>query len=492
MLSKQQKIQGGQSSCNVIERSNGKVYFVKCFLSKSDYLNEKTIYQNLNEICNNTKLSILKMIDFDDYNCSLLFPFVKFELARICAQQRVKEDQTKVRGMKSILALYHFTQVANEIKKLHDLNYCHCDIKIHNVLVEQQQDCLKDVLIDFGHCQRIQKNEKSVTPCGTEAYNPLELNQGIAEQNIKPYSPYLLDLYQLGMLLLTLIVYFPIPKLGKKFIISKKKKKFLELITRKYQETYQSNIEIIPEIYDLIWDLLTGEIKESALILDHKVYDLEKVKPMMKTFFQMENKKDNQFEEEVEEISFNHIYLLQKEGGTRSSGSVNIDNELQELLKSNCTEYAKFIEQMKQFCDKKPRKIKENNLQARSLLFEMNTASMLQYLLFYLGKNNPEVFDQDIFVQTKDEEQNQILDVSLIYVSKEIICEDTTDDDDEDLENVQVEEIKNTIQLQIEIVQLEDQNQSQTKSIIFRHIKGEPIYYNNLIQDIEMDLKQYI
>ncbi|KAL4456098.1 hypothetical protein ABPG74_014059 [Tetrahymena malaccensis] len=486
MLSKPLQIQGGQSVCQKVTSENGKELFVKQFLSQADYQQEKQVYLALNELTSNVKLSVLKMIQFDDYSCSIIFPFIKFELSRICSQ--VKKNGA--RGMKWIFALYHFTQVVWDIRKLHGLNLCHCDIKVNNILVDQLPNGLKDILIDFGHSIRIKQNELSDRVCGTEQYNPHELNEGIVKNKITPYSPYLLDLYQLGMLLLTLIVFIPISKAGKKLISLKKREKFLTLIQKQYLQTYGISLEMPSEVYDLIWSLLTGQINQVDLILDHKVYDLKEVQEMLKTLPCCEKSKANYFEQEEEEINFEHIYLQLKEGQMRSSGHINIDKEYTELLQSHCKYYDQFLNNNKLFCDKTPRKIKESELQANSLIFEIKTEQVMQHLLYCVGRNNPDIFDQDIFMET----DGQILNFTLNYVTQEVIIDDSTDDDDDDDDDdeTKVQSIDNEIQLQIEIVMLENQTQPTSKSIIFKYIKGKDIYYYNIIADIENELKNLI
>ncbi|EAR96499.2 kinase domain protein (macronuclear) [Tetrahymena thermophila SB210] len=480
----QQIAQGGQSVCYRVKTQKGNIYLLKEFLTKTEYNHEKKIYQHLNEITKEIDLSILKMIDHDDHKCQIVFPFINFQLALICS--KVKENNA--RGMKWILALYHFTQVVNTIKKLHSLNLCHCDIKVDNILVEQQSNGLKDILIDFGHCQSKKQNEKSEAVCGTLTYNPLELNEGIAKQQIKEYSPYMLDLFQLGMLLLTLIVYFPISEQNKKLISLKKKNKFLECITLKYKKTYNTNLQMKSEVYDLIWDLLTGKIEDAASILDHEVYDLQEVKKMFTCLPQTGNTKASQMEEEEEYFNFNNITFTKKDDGNRSEGTVSIEKEFQKMLQES-TKYEELKEQIIQFCDKNPRQIKESELQKRSFLLEMNTSQILQLLLYCFHKNNSDVFDQNIFEET----QNLTLKATLQYTSKDVITEDSTDDDDDDdLKEPKIEEIKNDIELQVEIVMIEELKQTETKSIIFTPIKGESIYYNNLIEDILGELEKLI
>ncbi|EAR96497.2 kinase domain protein (macronuclear) [Tetrahymena thermophila SB210] len=380
--------------------------------------------------------------------------------------------------MKWIRALYHFTQVANSIKQLHILNLCHCNIKIDNILVEQYSNGFKDILIGFGYCQKIKQNELS------QAYNSFELNEGFAQSQVKPYNPYKLDLYQLGMLLLTLITCLKIPNKIKNVISSNKKNIFLRIILSQYREQYNTELLMQSEVFDLIWDLLTGQIEDVAQIFHHQVYNLQEVKNMLKDLPQTGNKKVFQIEEE-----FNNIFIRKNEDGNRNDNTISINKEFNNMLKSNCTRYDELIQEIKFFCDKNPRQIKERELKTRSFLFEMKTSQILQHLLYCFGKNNSEVFDQNIFGQTQD----LTLKVTLKYISKDVIIEEGTDDDNEEyLQELEIEEIQNNIEFQIEIVMIEELKQSEIKSIIFTPIKGESIYYNNLIEDLSRDLQKII
>ncbi|EAR84604.1 kinase domain protein (macronuclear) [Tetrahymena thermophila SB210] len=477
-------IHSGQSADCKVGTLNNKVYFFKEFFSKKDYNHQKTIYQHLNEITNEVDLSILKMIKYDDHKCQIVFPYIIFSLTQICS--KVKSNNT--RGMRWIFALYHFTQVASSIRKLHSLNLCHCDIKVDHILIEQQSNGLKDILIDFKHCQKIKQNQLSQTVCGTLSYNPLELNDGIAKSQVKPYSPYKLDLYQLGMLLLTLIVYFRISENMKNLISLKKKNKFLEGITLLYKANYNTNLEIKPEVYDLIWGLLTGEIEDAAQIFNHQVYNLQEVQNMLKNLSLTGNTKVFQIEDEEEEFIYHNIVIKKKEDENRSDSTISFDKKFNEMLQSNCTRYDELIQEIKLFCDKNPRQIKESELQKGSLLFEMSTCQILQHLLCCFGNNNPEVFDQNIFGETQD----LTFQVTLKYTSPEFTEYSTDDDSDEYLQNTGIEEIQNYIEIQIEIVMIEELKQSETKSIIFTPIKGEFMYYSNLIEDISRYLKTNI
>jgi MAP/microtubule affinity-regulating kinase len=74
---------------------------------------------------------------------------------------KVPEEQAKI----------IFKQIANGIKALHDKGYCHRDLKVTNMLIDQAT--LKIKVIDFGFA--CENQDKLRMYCGTKSYMPPEL-----------------------------------------------------------------------------------------------------------------------------------------------------------------------------------------------------------------------------------------------------------------------------------------------------------------------------
>jgi len=89
-----------------------------------------------------------------------------------------------------------FSQLVNTLDYLHQLGICHRDLKMENVMIDRSG---KLFLIDFDLCSFCSPNELCKTYCGTPAYAPAEI---VAKS---PYSPFLADVYSLGVLLYSML-----------------------------------------------------------------------------------------------------------------------------------------------------------------------------------------------------------------------------------------------------------------------------------------------
>ncbi|KAL4482225.1 hypothetical protein ABPG72_018006 [Tetrahymena utriculariae] len=486
MDSNQYMIEGGQSYGQFItDEKTQKQLFIKIFKNKYEYEHEKKIYQNLNQIQEQEDLKILRMLYFDDNNFKIVLPFIRRQLVAYRFQGSGEQ-----KGMKQMIALYHFTQVAQIVKKLHGQKYCHCDIKPSNIVFEiiEEKKLLIDYLIDFGHCQQINQNELSTLACGTEQFNPYELKLNKLNK-FKEYSPYALDLYQLGMLLLNLIFFYPISDKNKLLIQEKKKDQFLIVITNKYQNNHEGKfkLNLIPEIYNLIWDLLTGEIKHAHEIFEHNVFQLPEVTKILKCLESIENL-NKTLNEEYLTLDYMQIIKTKEQNGNRGNSILNFEKGLEELILQNCDKYQQFQQQYKNFCIRKPRKVKDSYLYSNSLFFQMQAPQIVENLLYILGKDDESIFSQDIFL----ENEKMILQISTKYRFKEVIYEEN---ENNQTQNYKTRDEVKDVTMQIEIVAVEEQYNQDLKSILFTNLndkkeqEDESIYFFNLTQQIQQKLK---
>ena len=89
-------------------------------------------------------------------------------------------------------ALKYFQQLINALFYLHSQNIAHRDIKIDNILLDQNKN-LK--LIDFGLSTKYQENKLLDQPCGTIVYSAPEVLEG------KLYHGMLADVWSCGIVL---------------------------------------------------------------------------------------------------------------------------------------------------------------------------------------------------------------------------------------------------------------------------------------------------
>ncbi|CAD8095024.1 unnamed protein product [Paramecium sonneborni] len=102
----------------------------------------------------------------------------------------IKSKPNRILPEKECLNLFY--QIAIAIKYLHDLNICHRDIKLDNVLM-MKTNVVK--LIDFGFAICMPQNQKTNVFCGTPHYMSPEIIAKI------PHHPSSSDIWSLGILL---------------------------------------------------------------------------------------------------------------------------------------------------------------------------------------------------------------------------------------------------------------------------------------------------
>ncbi|EAR96496.2 kinase domain protein (macronuclear) [Tetrahymena thermophila SB210] len=476
------KFEGGQSTGLIYtDQKTKQVYFKKIFDEEIDYVREKAFYKEiLIKIDPKDRSSFLELLHFNDNNKELIFPFINSKLVDKC---------TKQKGIKSrYLALKLFHLVVEKIKILHSKNICHCDIKVHNILLVNVQDKenYKVIIIDFGQYQEL--NRKSTMNCGTTEFNPPKLIEDADRlkkfgKQIEEYSPQELDVYQLGMLLFRMLTQLYLSISLKKVAQNKMKKDFFkEQIKKLYKSEYKTELILDDDIFDLVFQILSREITEINQIQQHQIYQQYlqgKIKP---------DEEDLQFEDMVK--------FKEDQNSSRSKGE-SIQNEIKQAHKKYCDlmreseNFDQFNEWQGAFFKLQPRKIDRKKLYGGSLLTEMSTEDLLNVLLSILAENNNQIFSQNIFRKGKD---SLTLEVELNYQTVEIdrkYYSEQLQEDEEDLDELIESNRIEKIKMQIEVVSVIEQGKPEMRSLIFQSRDGEKIYYDNLIQEIQEKIYKF-
>lgn len=113
-------------------------------------------------------------------------------------------DFVKKQKLDERVARYYFSQVLDAVEHLHQNGYCHRDIKIENILLDENYDL---VLTDFGHSvkhrdtkgERVFIEQSSIT---TPGICPPEFHKGHGYRGIP------MDIFALGKLLLIFVTGF--------------------------------------------------------------------------------------------------------------------------------------------------------------------------------------------------------------------------------------------------------------------------------------------
>lgn len=102
------------------------------------------------------------------------------------------------------IARYLFGQLLDAIEHLHSNDYCHLDIKLENILLD---DDFSLKLTDFGFATKIDPSKPLTKSFGTPSCNPPEM--WLIGFELKGYDGAKADIFQLGALLYILIVGVP-------------------------------------------------------------------------------------------------------------------------------------------------------------------------------------------------------------------------------------------------------------------------------------------
>ncbi len=106
-------------------------------------------------------------------------------------------------GFPENIARYYFHQLVQGLSHIHKENYCHLDLKLENILLD---DNFSIKIIDFGFSQFQKKNSKQLITkyCGTPQHYSPEIYYE------KPYEGHKADIFSLGVCLFKMVTNQPI------------------------------------------------------------------------------------------------------------------------------------------------------------------------------------------------------------------------------------------------------------------------------------------
>ena len=99
----------------------------------------------------------------------------------------IEKEERKMEILRLMLILL------NELKKLHDANFLHRDIKLHNIMFYQRDGLFYYVFIDFGSSFDLSGNKEKINTYSPE-YSPPEQNEENGEK-----EGFHTDIYSLGV-----------------------------------------------------------------------------------------------------------------------------------------------------------------------------------------------------------------------------------------------------------------------------------------------------
>jgi len=121
----------------------------------------------------------------------------KFEQIMYCIIELAKKGTIKTFIRRSgcleeNICRFYAIQIANAVAYLHSKDYAHMDVKVDNILLEENFNCK---LADMGTCVKTQ-NGMTTRRCGTKQYMAPEMLEGHKETS---YSAFKSDAYSLGV-----------------------------------------------------------------------------------------------------------------------------------------------------------------------------------------------------------------------------------------------------------------------------------------------------
>jgi serine/threonine protein kinase len=138
--------------------------------------------------------NIIKILGFSLDNTIIVLPYIKHgDLFDYIIDNTSGPDTIK----------QIFTDIVSTVDYLHDLDICHRDLKLENILVEiKENSFIKIILCDFGMARDITSEKKTIKKQGTDTYMAPELYFG---ENLCNIDLKKVDVWALGIILYILL-----------------------------------------------------------------------------------------------------------------------------------------------------------------------------------------------------------------------------------------------------------------------------------------------
>ncbi|KAK9764265.1 hypothetical protein K7432_008374 [Basidiobolus ranarum] len=150
-----------------------------------------------------------------------------------------------------------FSQLVFAVEHLHDRNICHRDLKLENVLIQEDHDNLTVKLSDLGLAEYVSDISYLSSRCGTEEYCAPEILLGQSTDGVKA------DIWSLGIILFTMVA----GHLPFNLEPNESRRAFYARINR---AEYECPSKVSEEAHDLISKLLQSQPSQRATIDDIK------------------------------------------------------------------------------------------------------------------------------------------------------------------------------------------------------------------------------
>ena len=188
---------GGEGQvCSVLDKTTKKIYAAKFTdIQHKNIENEISILKDLKE------KGVKNVVEYvNDGKAEIVFNNKKDDIKRYLIQELVKnrdlgdyilytQTSFEERHCKVL-----FFKIVKCIESIHELGYCHRDLKLDNILLDDDFD---PKICDFGYATK--NAEKAREGLGTLIYMAPEVI------NYKTYNGYMVDIFNLGMILIGLV-----------------------------------------------------------------------------------------------------------------------------------------------------------------------------------------------------------------------------------------------------------------------------------------------
>lgn len=123
---------------------------------------------------------------------------IMYCLIELASKGTIKTFIKKSGCLEEGICKFYFLQLANALSFMHDHNYAHMDVKLDNILLDQNFNIK---LADLGTCVRTQEGYTNKR-CGTKQYIAPEVSEGLSGEIFNAFKA---DAYSLGVTLFAML-----------------------------------------------------------------------------------------------------------------------------------------------------------------------------------------------------------------------------------------------------------------------------------------------